>query len=193
MRTEVRFAGIGGQGSVLASTILAEAAGVYSGLEAVQTQFYEAAIRGGAAAGDVVLGDSPITFPWVLNPDYLVAQHQGAIRAHLSSVRPGGTVIADTVYVSEIPPVDANVYHVPLTDLADGLGLRRVANIVAIAFLAKISGLMSIEALEAAVAARSPMGSGELNIKALHQGYAIDPHDHLIARTETQAGARQVS
>jgi 2-oxoglutarate ferredoxin oxidoreductase subunit gamma len=193
MRTEVRFAGIGGQGSVLASTILAEAAGVYSGLEAVQTQFYEAAIRGGAAAGDVVLGDTPITFPWVLSPDYLVAQHQGAIRAHLSSVRPGGTVIADTVYVNEIPSVDANVYHVPLTDIADGLGLRRVANIVAIAVLAKVSGIMSIDALVSAVAARSPLGSGELNNKALHQGYAIDPENYLISRSETRAGVPQVS
>ena len=45
MRTEVRFAGIGGQGSVLASTILSEAAGAIGGKEAVQSQFYEAAIR----------------------------------------------------------------------------------------------------------------------------------------------------
>ena len=56
MRTEIRFAGVGGQGSVLASSVLAEAAGVLAGLEAVQTQFYEAAIRDGAADGDVVEG-----------------------------------------------------------------------------------------------------------------------------------------
>jgi 2-oxoglutarate ferredoxin oxidoreductase subunit gamma len=179
MRTEVRFAGIGGQGSVLASTILAEAAGVFAGFEAVQTQFYEAAIRGGAAAGDIVIGDTPITFPWVLNPDYLVAQHQGAIRAHLSSVRPGGTVIADTVYVNEIPSVDAHVYHLPLTDIADGLGLRRVANIVGLGALARISGLVKIEDLDAAVMARSPMGSGQLNKKALYEGYQIKPEQFL--------------
>jgi 2-oxoglutarate ferredoxin oxidoreductase subunit gamma len=175
MRTEVRFAGIGGQGSVLASTILAEAAGVYGGREAVQTQFYEAAIRGGSAAGDVVIGDEPITFPWVLNPNYLIAQHQGAVRAHLSTVRPGGTIIADTVYVTDIPAFDGVVYHVPLTDIADALGLRRVANIVSLAVLAKISGVVPIEALEKAVDARSPMGSAPLNLKALREGYQIDP------------------
>jgi 2-oxoglutarate ferredoxin oxidoreductase subunit gamma len=180
MRTEVRFAGIGGQGSVLASTILAEAAGVYGGFEAVQTQFYEAAIRGGAAAGDVVLGDTPITFPWVLNPDFLVAQHQGAIRAHLSSVRSGGSVIADTVYVTEIPPADARVYHVPLTNIADELGLRRVANIVAIAVFARLSGLVSLDSLIQAVKARSPLGSGELNEKALRKGYSIEPERYVV-------------
>ena len=116
MRTEIRFAGIGGQGSVLASTILAEAAGGLGGQEAVQTQFYEAAIRDGAAAGDIVLGDEPITFPWVLAPDYLVAQHQGALRAHLEVVKPGGVVIADTVYAPQIPETTATVYHVPLTE-----------------------------------------------------------------------------
>ncbi len=179
MRTEVRFAGIGGQGSVLASTILAEAAGVYGGLEAVQTQFYEAAIRGGAAAGDTVIGDTNITFPWVLEPDYLVAQHQGAIRAHLSSLKPGGIVIADTVYVTQVPEVDASVYMIPLTEMADRVGLRRVANIIALAALAKISRLVEFEHLEAAVLTRSPIGSGSINLEALHRGYEVKPEAYL--------------
>lgn len=172
MRTEVRFAGIGGQGSVLASTVFAEACGG-AGLEAVQTQFYEAAIRGGAAAGDTVVGDEPVTFPWVLNPDYLVAQHQGAIRAHLSLVKPTSVVLADTIYVTEIPDTEAAVYHVPLTEIADGVGLRRVANMVALAVLAKVSGLVSFENLEQAVLARSPLGSAEINQTALRQGYDL--------------------
>lgn len=185
MRTEVRFAGIGGQGSVLASTILAEAAGVYGGLEAVQTQFYEAAIRGGAAAGDVVIGDTPITFPWVLSPDYLIAQHQGAIRAHLSTLAPGGIVIADTVYVSDVPDIDGSVYLLPLTEMADEIGLRRVANIIALAALAKISGLVKVEHLEEAVLARSPFGSGPLNQRALHRGFEVKLEQFLRTRARS--------
>lgn len=180
MRTEIRFAGIGGQGSVLASTILAEAAGVAAGLEAVQTQFYEAAIRDGAAAGDIVVGDEPITFPWVLAPDYLIAQHQGAIRAHLDSVKPDGVVIADTVYVREIPETTATVYHVPLTEIADGVGIRRVANMVALATFAKASGLISYDHLESAVLKRSPGDSGPTNTKALREGYDLNLDDYLV-------------
>jgi 2-oxoglutarate ferredoxin oxidoreductase subunit gamma len=185
MRTEVRFAGIGGQGSVLASTILSEAAGAIGGQEAVQTQFYEAAIRDGAAAGDVVLGDEPITFPWVLNPDYLVAQHQGAIRAHLGAVKPDSVVIADTVYVTEVPETAATVYHVPLTEIADSVGVRRVANMVALAVLAKVSNVVSYEDLEAAVLARSPFGSGPMNQEALGHGYELDVESYRIATPAT--------
>ncbi|HJM76196.1 MAG TPA: 2-oxoacid:acceptor oxidoreductase family protein [Dehalococcoidia bacterium] len=180
MRTEIRFAGIGGQGSVLASTILAEAAGVAAGFEAVQTQFYEAAIRDGAAAGDIVIGDEPITFPWVLAPDYLIAQHQGAIRAHLDSVKPDAVVIADTVYVREIPETTATVYHVPLTEIADGVGIRRVANMVALATFAKASGLISYEDLESAVLKRSPGDSGTINTQALREGYDLNLDEHLV-------------
>lgn len=180
MRVEVRFAGIGGQGSVLASTILAEAAG-RAKLEAVQTQFYEAAIRGGAAAGDTVIGDAAITFPWVLNPDYLVAQHQGAIRAHLEGVDPGGVVLADSIYVTDIPATPATVYHVPLTEIADEVGNRRVANMVALAAFAKLSGLIPFEALEGAVLARSPFGSGPTNQKALQRGFDLDLEAHRVA------------
>ncbi|MDP6604833.1 MAG: 2-oxoacid:acceptor oxidoreductase family protein [Dehalococcoidia bacterium] len=180
MRTEIRFAGIGGQGSVLASTILAEAAGVAAGYEAVQTQFYEAAIRDGAAAGDIVLGDEPITFPWVLAPDYLIAQHQGAIRAHLDTVKDSGVVIADTVYAREIPETAATVYHVPLTEIADGVGIRRVANMVALATFAKASDLISYDDLERAVLDRSPGESGAKNTEALRQGYDLNLEDYLV-------------
>lgn len=179
MRTEVRFAGIGGQGSVLASTILAEAAGM-AGREAVQTQFYEAAIRGGAAAGDTVIGDEPVSFPWVLNPDYLIAQHQGAMRAHFETVKPDAIVIADTMYVTEIPETTATVYHVPLTEIADGVGIRRVANMVGLATFVKASGIVEFEQLERAVLARSPFGSGPTNQQAIREGFDLDLEQHRV-------------
>ncbi len=48
-RTEIRFAGFGGQGVVLAGMILGEAAVIHDGMHAIQTQTYGAAARGGAA------------------------------------------------------------------------------------------------------------------------------------------------
>ena len=174
MRTEIRFAGVGGQGSVLASTILAEAAGGLGGQEAVQTQFYEAAVRDGAAVGDIVLGDEPITFPWVIAPDFLIAQHMGAIRAHLDLVKPDGVVIADTVYATQNPETPATVYHAPLTEIADAVGVRRVSNMVALAVLAKISGVVAFDDLDAAVVARSPFGSATTNQDALKRGCDLD-------------------
>ena len=54
-RYEVRLAGEGGQGMILAGVILAEAAAVHDGLNAVQTQSYGPEARGGASRSGEVL------------------------------------------------------------------------------------------------------------------------------------------
>ena len=46
---ELRLAGLGGQGIVLAGLIIAEAAGIYDGKHVAETQAYGAAARGGGA------------------------------------------------------------------------------------------------------------------------------------------------
>ena len=48
-RTEIRLAGEGGQGMILAGIILAEAAAIYDGKQAAQTQSYGPEARGGAS------------------------------------------------------------------------------------------------------------------------------------------------
>ena len=71
MRTEVRIAGFGGQGIVLAGAILGEAA-ILAGLEAVQTQSYGPESRGGAARSEVVISERAVDYPRVTCPDVLV-------------------------------------------------------------------------------------------------------------------------
>jgi len=182
VRTEVRISGIGGQGSVLASTILAEAVGVYDGKEAIQTQEYEAAIRGGRAAGDCVVDDERITYPWVLQPNLLVAQHHLAIADHLDKVPAGGTVLYDTVYVDEAPRRgDITMFGVPMTKMADDQGLRRSGNMLMLGVLSRVTGLVSADALRRAVEARSPGSSAEKNLTALELGLAIDPDAFRVA------------
>ncbi len=46
MKQEIRFAGYGGQGVILAAVILAEAAGLYENKEVAQTQSYGPEARG---------------------------------------------------------------------------------------------------------------------------------------------------
>lgn len=179
MRTEIRISGIGGQGSVLASTILAEALGVYDGKEAIQTQEYEAAIRGGRAAGDCVTSDEPIGYPWVAEPDILVAQHQHALDDHLPKVPSGGILIYDTVFVTEPPRrSDIKMFAVPITQMADDAGLRRSANMLILGALSGLSGIVSADALRKAVAARSPGKTAEANLRALDLGLALSPADY---------------
>lgn len=167
---------------MLASTILAEAIGVYDGKEAIQTQEYEAAIRGGRAAGDCVVDDERITYPWVLHPNLLVAQHHLAIADHMNKVPAGGTVLYDTVYVEDAPPrSDVTMFGVPMTKMADDEGLRRSGNMLMLGVLSRVTGIVTPESLRKAVEARSPGNSAEKNLSALELGLAVDPEAFRVA------------
>lgn len=179
MRTEIRISGIGGQGSVLASTILAEALGVHDGKEVIQTQEYEVAIRGGRAAGDCVTDTDRITFPWVLEPNILVAQHALAVQDHMAKMPAGGTLIYDTVFHRDQPErTDLAMFGVPMTKMADDAGLRRSGNMLVLGVLSRLTGIVSADGLRKAVEARSPGKSAGANLRALELGLAIDPDDY---------------
>ena len=57
-RVRMVFSGSGGQGVITAAILLAEAAVMYEGMCATQSQTYGAAARGGSTRSDVII--SPI-------------------------------------------------------------------------------------------------------------------------------------
>ncbi|MDP6689409.1 MAG: 2-oxoacid:acceptor oxidoreductase family protein [Alphaproteobacteria bacterium] len=175
MKSEIRIAGIGGQGLVSASVILAEALGVVRDFEVVQTQFYASNITGGASSGDVIVSDQKNLFPWVLAPDLLVAMAQDAVDAHAEKMAPGTQVIADDIMVTDISPFGGGVkvHWAPLTRTADEVGLRKCANIVALGALSRLTGLLDLEQISEAVSARAP-GKPEVNRNAVTAGYAME-------------------
>ncbi len=89
-RCRLVFSGSGGQGVITAAIVLAEAAVLYDNLTAVQSQSYGAAARGGATRSDVVISDSKINFPKVIQPNVLVCLTQEAYNKFSSIIRPGG-------------------------------------------------------------------------------------------------------
>ena len=83
MRTEIRIAGTGGMGVVLAGVILGHAAVVYGGLDAIQSQSYGSEARGTAAKSEVIISNEPIKYPKVRQSDYLIAMSQKALDMYL--------------------------------------------------------------------------------------------------------------
>ena len=75
-RVEIRLAGAGGQGLLLAGLILAEAAVLYDGRNACQTQSYGPEARGGASKSEVIIDDEPVDYPKVIAADVLLALRQ---------------------------------------------------------------------------------------------------------------------
>lgn len=172
MSTEIRFAGVGSQGLVSASVILAEALGIVRDFEVVQTQFYAASIQGGASCGDIIFGREKIIFPWVLKPDVMVALAQDAVRAHAAAMRSGSRVLVDDLMVTDLSMFDpaVSVYRAPLMSIADELGVRKCTNIVALGAFAQLTGFVTLDEMAEAVAARAP-GRPEINQEAVKRGF----------------------
>jgi len=169
-RIEVRIAGYGGQGVVLAGQILGKAA-VYDGKNALQTQSYGAEARGSAARSEVIISDGKINFPAVRKCDILVAMNHESLNKHLEALKENGILIVDSTYVKEIPETKAKVYKVPATETAQKtFGASLYANMVMLGALAKITNLVSVEALEKAIKESVPPKTVETNITALKKG-----------------------
>ncbi|OGL06569.1 MAG: hypothetical protein A3I03_13230 [Candidatus Rokubacteria bacterium RIFCSPLOWO2_02_FULL_68_19] len=170
MRQEVRLAGYGGQGIVLAGQLLGKAAALYDGREAVFTQSYGPEARGGASSADLVISDGPVDYPLVSRPNFLVAMFQEAYERYRPEMAPGGLLVIDSDLVK--PSADEGAYRaVPATRLAEGLGKKIVANVVMLGFFTAVSGLVRREAVEAALRSSLAPRLLDLNLRAFATGY----------------------
>jgi 2-oxoglutarate ferredoxin oxidoreductase subunit gamma len=171
-RFEIRLAGSGGQGLVLGGLILAEAAAIYDGIYATQTQSYGPESRGGASKSEVVISEEEVDYPKAVSPDVLLLFTEAAAERYLLSCPEKAVVIADMDLVkTEIPAKFKKQVKVPLTRIAkEGVGREFVANIVAVGLIRELTGVVTESALEKALIARVPKGTEDMNKKALALG-----------------------
>jgi 2-oxoglutarate ferredoxin oxidoreductase subunit gamma len=170
MRTEIRIAGTGGMGVVLAGVILGHAASVYGGLEAVQSQSYGPEARGTAAKSEVIISDQPICYPKVRQSDYFVVMSQKALDLYLGGAKVGSTVLADPDLVKTEEIKDYNIIEIPAMRTADELGLRLVSNMVMLGALVKKAGFFPLDILEKTLPEFIPPKALEVNIDAVRAG-----------------------
>ena len=129
-RCRMVFSGSGGQGVITAAIILAEAAVLHENLIAVQSQSYGPEARGGATRSDVIIADSPIHYPKVIQPNVLVCLTQQAYSNYHSILRPGGLFITDSHFVKLGKKVDARQVELPMYESVMGkIGRPIVFNI----------------------------------------------------------------
>jgi 2-oxoglutarate ferredoxin oxidoreductase subunit gamma len=168
-RYEIRLAGAGGQGMILAGLILAEAAAIYDGKNASQSQSYGAEARGGASRAEVIISDDEIIYPKVTRADLLLCMSQEACDRYSHELKEDGVLIVDSVNVERVPT--GRAYRVPITQIAEeATGRRITANMVALGLVVGLAGMVSRTAIEAAVSARAPRGTEAMNLKALAAG-----------------------
>lgn len=180
--------GVGGQGTVLASDILA-AVGLAAGYDVKKSDILGLAVRGGAVVGHVRWGErvhSPIVPEGRV--DYLVAFEILEGLRWLNQVKPDGKVLVNQ---QEIHPVTVSsglatypdpqtvekalrattpyVYRIPGLEIARELGSTRVLNIV---LLGALSALLGVEQgiWEEVLRERVPERYVDLNVQAFRRG-----------------------
>ncbi|MEA2089602.1 MAG: 2-oxoacid:acceptor oxidoreductase family protein [Thermoproteota archaeon] len=172
-QVEIRIAGLGGQGAVLAGQILGRAA-VYDEKMAVQTQSYGAEARGTAAKSEVIISNGKILFPIVRKCDVLVTMSQAALDVYVKDLRENGILILEENLVPHAPEVKAKVFKIPATKVAEKeLQSKMYANIVMLGALTKITQITSEKATKKAIVDSVPPATKENNLKAFKIGLEL--------------------
>jgi 2-oxoglutarate ferredoxin oxidoreductase subunit gamma len=172
MLTEIRIAGFGGQGVILAAAVIGKSAAIFQGGYATMTQSFGPEARGGSSSAQVILSTEPILYPYVTQPDILVVMSQEAYTRFTPQLKPGGILITEQELVRvDKYPTGVRVYGVPATRLAEELGRKVVLNIVMVGFFGAVTKLLDREALRKAVADSVPPAMEKLNLQAFDKGF----------------------
>jgi len=173
-RTEIRLAGSGGQGLILGMHILFRALGL-EGKSAAQSQSYEPTSRGGFCFSDVIVSGDAADYPLVTGLDMMAALSQIGLDRSLPQMKPGALIVVDERLVPQPPRKGFDVHVLPVAARAVELGSPRIANIVALSVLVRLSGVCARSALEEAVRIETPKKFADMNLAAVDAGFRLEP------------------
>jgi indolepyruvate ferredoxin oxidoreductase beta subunit len=195
------IAGVGGQGALLVSNVLAEV-GVHSGYDVKKTEVHGMSQRGGSVTSHVRWGER-IYSPMVGQgeADFLLALEKLESLRYLEMLRPGGTVLVGDV---KIPPITVSageevypddhsiraaleqlaglVVFLPTRSLAEQAGNARAHNVVLLGSLSALLAQSSERVWREVVAAGVPARYVDLNLRAFSLGRTF-AHDHILLTT----------
>ena len=173
-RCRLVFSGSGGQGVITAAVILSEAAVLYENMNAVQSQAYGPAARGGATRSDIIISESNINFPKVIQPNVLICLTQEAYNTFCNIIRPGGLLITDTRFVKTEKKVDAQQKELPMyVNVMEKIGKPIVFNICMLGSVIRMTELLTPESIMKVLETRIPPDFLDMNRQALDLGLAL--------------------
>jgi len=170
---EIIIAGFGGQGVLLAGTILAQSA-MEEGLNTTWFPSYGAEMRGGTANSTVIISDDEIGSPIAFNPSGLIALNALSLDKFLPKMSEKAVIIANSSIINKDDYKNKNIIFIPISEIADKeIGNIKAANMVAVGALVKVLNVPALENVLNAVktAFAKKEGLVELNIKAVKAGY----------------------
>lgn len=173
-RFELRMTGSGGQGLILGSIILAEAA-IMEGKIITQSQVYGAEARGGTTKAELIVSNRPIAYPKVTDPDVLAAMTNEGLKQYGGGITRKTIVVIDssTMMTPEFLNEETckGVLALPIrSTLLERLHTELGINIILLGIIQGITNIVTRESLQKAVAMRVKKQFIDMNMQALALG-----------------------
>jgi indolepyruvate ferredoxin oxidoreductase beta subunit len=189
--TDILIVGVGGQGTLLTSRILADVA-VQMGYDVKVSEIHGMAQRGGSVVTQVRYGEkvySPIIKKG--DADILLAFEKLEAARWLDYLKPDGIVIINDERVDPLPVMSGRVKYpldivdkikekvpntrlINATEIAGQCGNTRAANVVLVGVLAAVASLPIAE-MENAIRRMVPDKAIDINLNAFEEGMKIIP------------------
>lgn len=147
MEREILLSGIGGQGVQLAARSLATAA-MREGRQVLMFGTYGGVMRGGDTDATVVIGDTTLLTPPVVDHAWAVlAMHHMSWQALASKLRPDGFMLTDAnVFQADVNHAGPSL-AIPAIAMATGAGMPQAGSMVALGAFAAATGIVALETL----------------------------------------------
>ncbi|MGN0704658.1 MAG: 2-oxoacid:acceptor oxidoreductase family protein [Lentihominibacter sp.] len=170
MRINVRFAGAGGQGVILASVLLAEGYGLGENYNISQTQSYGPEARGGACKAEVVISDDDIDYMKVDTADVFIALNQAGFDKYKDTVKKNAVVLVNSTLVETDDP---GHYRIGATEIAEEMGKPFVVNMVMLGALTKLLPKLHYGTIEEEIKKKFSASIAGINLEAFGKGYKV--------------------
>ncbi len=173
-RFELRMTGSGGQGLILGSIILAEAA-IMEGKVVTQSQVYGAEARGGTTKAELVISAKHIAYPKVTDPDVLAAMTDEGLRQYGGGISRKTEVIIDSSAMTTPDFLNEetcrDLVALPIRSaLINRLETELGLNIVLLGIIEGLTGVVGVETLRKAIGKHVKKQHLDLNMRALDLG-----------------------
>jgi 2-oxoglutarate ferredoxin oxidoreductase subunit gamma len=174
--TSIIISGFGGQGTLFAGQVLAYTA-MDNGLEVTWIPSYGPEMRGGTAHCTVIVSEEPIGSPLVRKPDIVLALNLPSVDKYEDLMKSNGILIANASLVNrDIEREDIRSLLLPANEIAEEIGMARLANMVMVGAMLNLSDILTLEMAREGLENHIPERHRKtlpMNFEAMSRGYAL--------------------
>lgn len=168
MKQQIVISGIGGQGVLFITQVLAEAA-IEKGIEVLTSETHGMAMRGGTVISHVKVGSFTSPLIRTGQADIGLFLHAGNLEVHRGFLKPGGAHYLNAAMNGNAAA--SNPASIDATGIAQKKGALVIANLVLLGFAIRQGGFFCDAAtIEAVLQRISPAKQLALNLEGFHLG-----------------------